>query len=113
MLEHYPDQADAPSSWEVLNITCAQGAAPPPTTRPLSDTIGGDNERGVLELDASKSQCHWAREINQTGGLLDAMQLQLTGSGSLVKVSAAWATVSSASAPLVRVWAKVSVRVRG
>ena len=74
----YADEADAPSSWEILNITCAQGATPPPTTRPPSDTMGGDNERGVLELSGSTSQCRWARELNQTGGLLDVIEARAT-----------------------------------
>ena len=38
----YSDVATAPDSWEILNISCAQGAAPPDGAAGFGD--GGDDE---------------------------------------------------------------------
>ena len=75
----YADEDDAPSSWEILNITCAQGTTPP--TGGLSVTDADDWSYPSSTSDSRASQCHWARELNRTGGLTDMMQFEMRASG--------------------------------
>jgi hypothetical protein len=66
----YADEATAPSGWEILSITCAQGPDPPAGVTGFSGTGS-----------SAVTRCHWLRELNVTGDLESAMAFELTASG--------------------------------
>ena len=68
----YADEANAPTRWEVVDITCTQGAEPPTGAAGFPDT---------LAVGGPVSHCHWLRALNRTGSLGTMLSFDLTGSG--------------------------------
>ena len=70
----YADEAAAPHAWEVLNVTCPHGRAPP------AGANGFENASARPDLTAI-SHCHWARATRLRGNLTEPMGIELSGSG--------------------------------
>ena len=70
----FADEAAAPHAWEVLNVTCPHGRAPP------AGANGFENASARPDLTAI-SHCHWARATRLRGNLTEPMGIELSGSG--------------------------------
>ena len=74
----YADEESAPTGWEIIEITCAQGPE-------LPDGAAGFPEppvaRSAADQGTSLSRCYWLRAHNSSGSLEAMMSFELTASG--------------------------------